>query len=310
MAVKRPLRILVTGAGGFVGRALVRVLAADHQVIATDQAGLDFDDLPGVTCLPGDLGDPAVIMAATAQPADVVIHLATVPGGAAEAQPALASHINITASMALIDAAAMHGNRPRIIYASSIAVFGNPLPGHVNDDTPISPVLRYGAHKAMMEEWIATLTRRGDISGLSLRLPGIIARPQGPSGMKSAFMSDLFHALKAGAPITLPVSPDATCWLLSRAVLVEQIRKAIALPGDAEDTRLNLPALRVQMGGLVDEVAQQTGSDAALVTYAPDPGIEAAFGNQPPLATPRANALGLHHDGTLADLVRHALSDI
>lgn len=310
MAVDQPLRIVVTGAGGFVGEALVHALATDHQVIATDQAGLAFDGMPGVTAIPGNLGDPAVILAVTQQPADVIVHLATIPGGAAEAQPTLASHINVASSMALFDAAAMHGNCPRIIYASSIAVFGDPLPAHVDDDTQISPMLRYGAHKAMMEEWIATLTRRGDVCGLSLRLPGIIARPAGPSGMKSAFMSDLFHALKAGAPITLPVSPDATCWLLSRPVLIQQIAKTMTLHSNPDHSRLNLPALRVRMGALVAEVALQTVSDPTLVTYTPDPAIEAAFGNQPPLATPRADALGLHHDGTLADLVRHALADI
>jgi nucleoside-diphosphate-sugar epimerase len=303
-------RILITGAGGFVGQALVRVLAGSRSILATDRAGLDGLALPGVTCVPGEIDDHALVAGLTAEPLAAIIHLATIPGGAAEAEPALAARINVAAPLALFDAAAAHGNAPRLLFASSIAVFGDPLPAHVDDATPVRPMLRYGAHKAMLEEWIATLTRRGALRGLSLRLPGIIARPLAPSGMKSAFLSNLFHALKAGEPITLPVSADATCWLLSRRGLVTQLVAALDLSSDPETTRLNLPALRVRMGDLVAEVARQTGADPALAVHAPDPAIEAAFGAQPPLSTPAADALGLTHDGTLAALVAHALADL
>lgn len=302
--------ILITGAGGFVGGALVRALAGSRPIIATDRTGLDFADLPGVAALPGEIDDPAGIARLTADPLAAIVHLATIPGGAAEADPALAARINVAAPMALIDAAAAHGNVPRLIFASSIAVFGDPLPPLVDDATPVRPMLRYGAHKAMLEEWIATLTRRGAVCGLSLRLPGIIARPLAPSGMKSAFLSNLFHALKAREAIALPVSADATCWLLSRRALVAQLVAALDLATAPESTRINLPALRVRMGDLVAEVARQTGADAALASYAPDPAIEAAFGAQPPLVTPAADALGLAHDGDLATLVTHALADL
>lgn len=310
MAVERPHHVLVTGAGGFVGQALVRALSGAMRITATDRAGLDFAELPDVAALTCELGDPELIRAVTDTPFDAIVHLATVPGGAAEADPALAAHVNVASSMVLIDAAAALGKRPRFIFASSIAVFGDPLPAHVDDTTPVKPMLRYGAHKAMVEEWIATMTRRGAIRGLSLRLPGIVARPTGPSGMKSAFLSNLFHALKAGDPVILPVSDRATCWLLSRHALVDQIGHTLGLDEYPVNARLNLPALRVVMSDLVAEIARQTGRSPSLVTYAPDPVIEAAFGSQPPLSTQRADALGLRHDGSLAALVMHALNDL
>lgn len=292
------MRIVVTGGGGFVGRALVGALAGRHDVIALDTR---LGGLPGVE---GDLSDPAVIRQALAGGCDAVVHLATVPGGAAEQNPPLAKQINIDATMALVDAVASTARPMRFVFASSIAVFGDPMPAHVDDDTPLAPKMLYGAHKAMMEEWIATQTRRGALSGISLRLPGIVARPRGPSGMKSAFMSDIFHAIRAGEPIALPVSPQATLWLMS----VERIACNLvhALESDGEGA-LTLPAVRTSMASLADAICRATGQDQGLVSYSPDPALEAGFGRQPPLSTPRAQAMGFAADASVDELVASAL---
>lgn len=203
------MRIIVTGAGGFVGQSLVRRLAPRHNVVATDQ---QLGDLSG---LEGDLRDQAFLDRLFAGGCDAVVHLATVPGGAAEEHPQLAKQVNVDATMALIDAAARAGSAPRFVYASSIAALVDPLPAIVDDTVPLKPTLLYGAQKAMMEVWIDNQTRRGAICGVSLRLPGIVARPPAPSGLKSAFMSNVFHALIAHDPIILPVGPEAAMWLMS-----------------------------------------------------------------------------------------------
>ena len=162
------MRIVITGAGGFVGRSLVQKLAGRHEIVAVDTHPVGIGAIEEVI---GDLGDPSVLARAFARPCNAVIHLATVPGGAAERNPAEAKRVNIDATMALIDAAAASGGRPRFVFASSIAVFGDPLPPHVDDSTPLAPQMVYGAHKAMMETWISTQSRRGAIDGISLRLP-------------------------------------------------------------------------------------------------------------------------------------------
>lgn len=296
------MRILITGAGGFVGRALVTALRDSHDIVAVDSR------LGNIQGIEGDITDPFVIATAIAGGCDAIVHLATVPGGAAESDPALAKAVNVDATMALIDAAAASGNQPKFVFASSIAVFGDPLPTVVDDDTPVAPRMFYGAHKAMMEAWIATQTRRAAIKGLSLRLPGIVARPRATSAMKSAFMSDVFHALRDGEELVVPVSPDATMWLMSVDCIACNIVHALGLDADGE--AITLPALRVSFGDLVAAIASRTGQDPELIRYQPDAALEAAFGRQPPLFTTKADCLGYTHDGTLQALVATALSTI
>lgn len=303
------MRIVVTGAGGFVGSRLVRDLAA-HDVVAVDNTPGEIPDLPHVIPVVGDLCDADVLAATLADGCDAVIHLATVPGGAAEENPELARRVNVEATMALADAASRAGTQPRFVFASSIAVFGGDLPASVDDSTPLSPQLLYGGHKTMMEQWLATLSRRGAVDAVSLRLSGVVARPRGPSGMKSAFMSDVFHALSAGEEFVMPVSANATSWLSSVECAVGNFTHALTVdlglaPGDRAVT---LPALRVRMSDLVAEIARQTGAAAELVTYAPDSGLESAFGALPPLSTPRADALGFVNDVDLPELVARTLS--
>lgn len=295
------MKIVVTGAGGFVGRNLVHRLADRHEVVATDSR------LGDITGMEGDLRDPALLGRLFEGGCDAVVHLATVPGGAAEINPLLAKQVNIDATMALIDAAARAGNAPRFVFASSIAALGDPLPKLVEDATPLTPTLLYGAHKAMMELWIDNQTRRGAIRGLSLRLPGIVARPKAPSGMKSAFMSDVFHALIAGDPIVLPVGPEATLWLMSVERLAGNLE--YALTSDAIGA-MTLPSCRLMMADLVAAIVAGTGAKPDLVRYQPDEKLQATFGNYPPLHAKQALGVGFQDDGGVDTLVASALSTI
>lgn len=292
------MRIVITGAGGFVGRELVRQLQG-HRLIGIDR------DLNGASGIEGDFTDPALLARAFEGGCDAVIHLATVPGGAAEADPAAGWRVNMEGAMALAEAAAAH--HARFLFASSIAVFGDPLPDRVTDDTPASPKMLYGAHKAMMEQWLATLTRRGQLSALSLRLPGVVARPRSESGMKSAFLSDLFHALKADEAVELPVTSEATVWLLSVERAAACFVHALGIMAEGAVT---LPAVRCTIRELVAAVAEAAGVDAGLAVYSPDHQLEAAFGRQPPLETARATALGFAADADLAALVRAAFAHL
>jgi D-erythronate 2-dehydrogenase len=308
------MTIIITGAGGFVGRQLVgRLLARGDDVVALDQALVSLPDHPNLRKVAGDIGSAQVRADAFSKGCTALVHLATVPGGAAEANPVASRRINIDAMYDLLDAAKADGNRPRVVYASSIAVFGDPLPAAgVDDTTPLAPKMVYAGHKLMMETAVAMMHHRGEIEGVSVRLPGILARPKGPSGMKSAFMSDLFHALRAGERFVCPVSQEATIWAQSVSQCATNLIHALDMDASLMPvTRVvTLPAQRITMGALAAEIASQCATSADLVSYVPDAALEAAFGAQPPLSTPAAERAGFAHDGDLATLVANALAVI
>jgi nucleoside-diphosphate-sugar epimerase len=306
------MTIIVTGAGGFVGRQLIaRLLAAGKSVVGMDTQASGIAE--GARAVIGDICSADIRAEAFRDGCTALVHLATVPGGAAEADPAASRRVNIDAMYDLLESAKAAGSKPRVIYASSIAVFGDPLPAAgVDDSTPLAPKMVYGGHKAMMETAISMMHNRGEITGISVRLPGILARPKGPSGMKSAFMSDLFHALRAGEAFICPVSEGATIWAQSVKQCAINLEHALDMDASLMPvTRVvTLPAQRITMGALAAEIAQQTGASTSLVSYRPDPALEAGFGAQPPLATPAAEKAGFAHDGDLATLVANALDVI
>ena len=306
------MTIIITGAGGCDGRHITSALVAQGEsVVALDTHASGI--VEGARAVVGDLADAAVRAAALADGCSALIHLATVPGGAAEVDPVASRRINVDAMYDLLLEAAAAGQRPRVIYASSIAVLGDPLPAHgVDDTTPLAPKMIYGGHKAMMETAVAMMHHRGHIDGVSIRLPGILARPKGPSGMKSAFMSDLFHALKADEAFTCPVAADGTIWAESVAQCTANFLHALTMDSTQMPvTRVvTLPALCIKMGDLVAEIARQCGVSETLVSCAPDAALQAMFAANPPLATPAAERAGFRHDGNLANLVKSALSTL
>ncbi|ASR50212.1 NAD-dependent epimerase/dehydratase family protein [Blastomonas fulva] len=305
------MRIIITGAGGFVGREICsQLLRRGDQV-----TGLDINTdgmLPGVIKVEGALSDAAARADFLDADFDALIHLATVPGGAAEADPSASRRVNVDAMYDLLLEA--EGRKPgvRVVYASSIAVLGDTLPAKVDDQTPLSPKMIYAGHKAMMEDVVAMMSNRSAIDGVTVRLPGILARPKGPSGMKSAFMSDLFHALKKGEAFECPVSPDGTIWAQSVKKCAENFIHAIALDSVLlPPTRaVTLPAIRISMEHLAAEIGEQCSFPPSLVSYNPDLALEAAFARQPLLETPAAERAGFAHDGNPATLVGNALSAI
>lgn len=312
------MHIVITGAGGFVGAALARRIAASGlpglpaitRLTLVDRHFPDAPEDARVRRLHGDFGVETVLDAVFDEPVDVLFHLASVPGAEAERDSALGYRVNLVAPLALFERAAAQERAPRIVYASSIAVYGGALPDTVDDTTPPRPGTSYGAHKLVGEIVLADLARRGLVDGVSLRLPGIVARPGLSAGHGSAFMSAILRAAQAGERYACPVSPAAACWWMSLGCCVDNLVHAAAI--DAlllTETRVvTLPVLRRTVEEVTAALARRFGAQAvAGIRWEPDERIERLFGRMPHQAPGSAGQLGFVHDGDADRLVRRAL---
>ena len=309
------MHIVITGAGGFLGRTLCRSLLQawpepQHRFTLIDSffAAPPADARTRVVTLDLEVSDahqPAL------DEADVVLHLAALPGGAAERDYDGSRRGNLDVSMRLMERLAARSRPARFVYASSVAVFGAPLPARIDDETVPRPSMTYGAHKLMVETALADFARRRRVDGIALRLSGLLCRPPAAAGMRSAFMSEIFHAAMARRPFTVPVSAQATVWIMAAGTAAAALVHAaeIDLAGWRGPRALTLPAMRVSVAELIGEVCRQCAADPRLFEFQADPALESEFGRLPPLATPAANALGFAADPSLAALVRRALED-
>ena len=318
------MRILVTGADGFIGRALVaRLLSsgvlpglgdARRQVILLDrQFSVNAADAR-VRPVAGDIADPVVLREAFRDPVDCVFHLASIPGGAAETQFELGLRMNLDVTLRILEQLRTQTSAglppPKVVFASTIGVYGVPLPEVIDENTIPAPTLSYGAHKLIGEILITDYSRRGYIDGRSLRLPGIVARPPQAAGMLSAFMSDLIRLLSAGRTFACPVAREGMAWWMSRACVVENLLHAAGLGAAAvEKSRVwLLPVLHASLGDIVGAIARVHGNEVLdRVTYHENAALQAQFANLPPLRCPASLDAGFRHDGTLEALVQRAL---
>lgn len=317
------MRIVITGADGFLGRKVVdRLLAANglgegfaplsSLVLLDLHLGRSFED-SRVRAVSGSFADPATREAALEGGVDVLFHLASLPGGAAQANFELGRSVNLEGPMALVDAVCnRNGKPPIVVNASSIAAIG-PVDEVVTDDTPLRPMGSYGCHKLMMEVYLSDLSARGWLDARSVRPAGIVPRPrQAFEGFATAWMSELFHVMLAGDSFRIPMAPEGRTWLQSVECVAENCLIAARLPaaGLPAHRAWTLPALNPSMRELVEAIGRQTSpAHVDRINHGePPPG---PYGRSlPAQRLPRTEALGFHHDGSLDAFVRAALAEI
>lgn len=319
------MKVVITGGAGFLGQRLIRALCergrltdaageerAIEQIVAIDQAHtgrLFVDERVGYVV--GDISVPSLLQHVMATDTACLIHLAAVVSGGAEADFDLGMRVNLDGTRALLDACRHQRAPVKFVFASSVAVFGGPLPAVVTDDTAPTPVSSYGVQKLVGELLVGEFSRKGFIDGRAVRLPTIVVRPGKPNAAASSFASGIIREPLAGEDALCPVETETAMWLLSPAGAIEALLRAHETPR-AEWQRvtrgraLNLPGLTVTVAQMIDAVRQVGGEAAAArIRIAPDDRIKAIVQSWPArFDTARARDLGFTPDASFVDVVR------
>jgi D-erythronate 2-dehydrogenase len=334
------MRIVITGGCGFLGRRLALTLLergsslgpVDELVLFdnTPPSALPLPDDPRVTLATGDIADRETVQQLLMPGAGAVFHLAAVVSGQAEADTDLGYRVNLDGTRAVLDACRALGTCPRLVFASSLAVYGGVLPlricdapsggrAHaraetvVGDDTALTPQSSYGAQKAIGELLVNDYSRKGFVDGRALRLPTVVVRPGRPNRAASTFASSIIREPLAGKGAVCPVSPDVVMALASPRRVVAALHRAHELPGDAfgANRSLQLPGFSVAVGEMVAAVRRAGGEPArARIRWEPDPAIQQIVSGWPQaLAAPRAEALGFAADSGIDEAVCAFIED-
>jgi len=315
--------VLVIGGAGMVGRKLIERLARDGRLGDKAITRLTAHDVvvprPPEAPFPidtrvSDISVPGEAAALVAERPDVIFHLAAIVSGEAEADFEKGNRINLDGTRHLFDAVRLvEGYAPRLVFTSSIAVFGAPFPEAIPDEFFHTPLTSYGTQKAIGELLLADYTRRGFFDGIGIRLPTICVRPGLPNKAASGFFSGIIREPLAGQEATLPVSEDVMHWHASPRAAVGFLIHAATLDGAAVGARRNLtmPGLAVTVGEQIEALRKVAGDKAvARIRRAPDPVIEKIVSGWPRKFDPRrAIALGFVAETSFEEIIRIHVED-
>ena len=292
------MRILVTGAAGYIGSALVRALhGAD--VLATDQGQPAFEE-----SVVGNLAYPPFARSLITPDIGVVFHLASLVSGGAEQNFELGTKVNLDATRDLLEACRLTGHCPKFVFASSIAVYGGKLPDPVTDETAPAPRISYGAQKLICEILIDDYSRRGYVDGRALRLPTVMVRPGAANTAVSGWASAIIREPLAGRDYVCPVKPQTRMACISVGRVVQSFLRAAELPAEQLGTRRTvlLTGIAVSAQEMWNAVKDRA---RGKVRFEPDPALQPIMDAVPKATrSARAAALGFPHNNNIDEIVR------
>lgn len=322
------MKVLIVGAAGMIGRKLTQRVARDGRIggRAIDEARLVDLVLPEPiearfpTILEAyDIAAPYVAPKLAASRPHVIFLLASVVSGEAEVDFDKGYAINLGGTTALFEAIrrehSMSGGlyRPRLVFTSSIAVFGAPFPEVIGDDFLTAPLTSYGTQKAMCELLLADYSRRGFLDGVGLRLPTICVRPGAPNKAASGFFSSIIREPLAGKEAVLPVDDDVRHWHASPRSAVEFLMRAATIDTSELGARrsITLPGVSATVGEQIEALRRIAGEKTvSLIRRERDETIARIVAGWPrAFDAQRARNLGFQADADFSAIIRTYLED-
>lgn len=322
------MKVVITGGAGFLGRKLAQALLAGAALADRSGKAQPVSELvlldsaepapplppdPRLRFVKGTLADTGLLQQAFEPEADSVFHLAAVVSAAAEADFDLGMRVNLDGTRAVLEACRAAARPPRLVFASSIAVFGGDLPEAVSDRTPLTPQTSYGTQKAIGELLVGDYSRKGFLDGRSLRLPTIVVRPGRPNRAASTFASSILREPLAGHEAVCPVRPESRLWILSPGRAIAALLHAHDLPAAAwgADRSVSLPGISVTVAEMVEALRRVAGEAAAArISWQPDERIQRIVDGWPGRFAPaRALAMGFQADAGAEAIIRAHIED-
>src|SRR5271170_5654022 len=323
------MKVLIIGAAGMIGRKLTARLVRDGKLAGKSITNAHLVDVVApqppanapftVTLDAFDIAASYVASKLVAPRPDVIFLLASVVSGEAEADFDKGYAINVGGTHALFEAIRREqalsdgAYRPRLVFTSSIAVFGAPFPEKIGDEFIAAPLTSYGTQKAICELLLADYSRRGFFDGIGLRLPTICVRPGAPNKAASGFFSGIIREPLAGKEAILPVGDDVRHWHASPRAAVEFLLHAAELDLSRLGARrsLNLPGVSVTVGEQIEALSAIAGDKtASLIRREPDETIARIVAGWARDFDPaRAKSLGFHADANFSAIIKAHIED-
>jgi nucleoside-diphosphate-sugar epimerase len=322
------MKIVITGGAGFLGWRLARTLLQRGKLVGPSGREEPIDSIVVLdTVIPepartsdarlhvatGDITDRATLTQVIDVRTSSVFHFAAVVSAAAEADFDLGMHINLHGTLAVLEACRALPQPPRLVFTSSIASFGGPLPDVVDDTTPQTPQTSYGTQKAIGELLVNDYSRKGFIDGRAVRLPTIVVRPGRPNRAASSFASGIIREPLSGLEAACPVSPETRLAILSPRKAIEAFIQAHDLPAAAwgHTRSLIVPGLSVLVSDMVAALQRTAGAQAVQrIRWQPDAEIQRIISSWPGVFTsPRALQLGFQADANMDAIVLAFIED-
>lgn len=321
------LNVVITGGAGFLGQKLAQELlrrdalvGPDGQIQPIGRLTL-FDavpaagpDDPRVAIQTGDIGDGATVLRLIGQDTHSVFHLAAIVSAGAEADFDGGYRVNLDGTKYVLEACrAISHHLPRLVFASSVAVYGGKLPSAVTDDTPQRPTTSYGVQKLSGELLINDYSRKGLVDGRAIRLPTIMVRPGKPNKAASTWASSIIREPLSGVDAICPVRPDSPMACLSPRRTIDAFIRAHNLPAAdfGTDRALLLTGIRVTAGEMAAAVERNKGNrKIGAIHWQPDAAIQKIVDGWPgETHSKRAAALGFSHDASIDEIVQAFIAD-